>query len=83
MVNLVLFVGSALIIAAIVAWATDQALRRYRMSVVLVAVCIVAAFIAALIRYAFTRDVREAAGFGVALLVGLLIFAAGPAVLKL
>lgn len=48
------------------------------MDIVIVAACIVAAFMAALVDYGFHREPRHAAGLAVALLVALLIFAAGP-----
>lgn len=51
------------------------------MDVVTVAICIVAAFVAGLIDYGFHREPRHASALGVALLVALLIFAAGPRVL--
>jgi hypothetical protein len=51
------------------------------MDIVTVAIVIVAATVAAGVRYAFHRDPRQALGFGVALLVFGLIVAAGPRVL--
>lgn len=52
------------------------------MSIVTVAVVIVAAFVAAAVRYASHRyDVRDAVSFGLSLLLFGLIVAAGPKVL--
>lgn len=84
MISLALIAGSILAVSLFAAWAADRVIWRYGMSIILVAVCIVAAFLGG---GAYWLATRAGAGawlsFTLGLLVALLVFAAGPSVLKI